>query len=889
MALTGTGIQIGSATQFGASIRYPRGLASDGTTVILFDANNGYTLNPTTGAAVKIGTLSSFDVSESQLRSACWNGTNFVFYGNSRRRLYTYDPDDGSVTDLTGELSIQGSATNPDVWGLAFLDGMYWALERQTDALYNIVGNELVQVGTANNYGLTGSPNIQAFTSYRAELIAASNGLDQLVRFNKTTGVATAIADSTLPDGSPEALVEHDGKLLMAGSATDALFRLYDVRWDETIDTIEVDEGGNGSRDLSTVSQDATGFEFAPNNTARSWLTISGMDLTITNAPDVTADTDYDVVVRAVRGSVHEDKTLIVQVIAAVAPPPPEDAVLDITVSPNSVTAGGIATVSFTFSKSVRNFTDAKVNVSTGATKGTLTDEGNNIWTMPVTAPSAGSGTVTVSVAEDVVSPGNNADSVQFAYTAPPPMLTVPGAPTGLTVDSATSNSLTISFTAGANGGAEITGHEVNVAEGTSPGTTWTPTGSTNTTHRVSNLKPNTQYTVQVRSRNSEGASHPSNSVTERTDAQIARVRAVPTHPTAPLQVNVELTPTTAKISWKTPTNGASLTGYEISYAEGATPGTTWIPTGSTRTRFFVKGLKRSTQYTWQVRGVTDSGTGTASRALTERTPIASLDNAIFFKECVNYFDQGARVSEYGNPSNVIRAVGDNDYRTFSREKDLVLDISVNGNPTRVDAVCVKGIGIEGHSAEPMGGTGVGYSNRMMPETVQNFEGTAVSTTVFGLQHDLYLLDQHFTATNVRMTFTGTDAKITEIMLLTFLLELDANGDFTEISPDYIDRSGVIHTGPDGGIRRSSPLGAERPKWETNYTVKIVPRKTLFESVDEFVYQMGENPNIVHAQEWTRYPARIHPASFLLTRVPTRLRGDDKLLGDVVQFRVGEQ
>ena len=56
----------------------------------------------------------------------------------------------------------------------------------------------------------------------------------------------------------------------------------------------------------------------------------------------------------------------------------------------------------------------------------------------------------------------------------------------------------------------------------------------------------------------------------------------------------------------------------------------------------------------------------------------------------------------------------------------------------------------------------------MMPATVKNWEGTEVSTVVAGFQHDLYLLDSHFTATSVRMTFTGTDAKIYEIMLLEF-------------------------------------------------------------------------------------------------------------------------
>ena len=67
----------------------------------------------------------------------------------------------------------------------------------------------------------------------------------------------------------------------------------------------------------------------------------------------------------------------------------------------------------------------------------------------------------------------------------------------------------------------------------------------------------------------------------------------------------------------------------------------------------------------------------------------------------------------------------------------------------------MKGIDIEGHSAEPTGGTGVGYSNRGMPSTMKNWEGTDVSTVVAGFQHDLYLLDSHFTATSVRLTFTG--------------------------------------------------------------------------------------------------------------------------------------
>ena len=67
MALTGTGIQIGSANDFDASLRFPRGMASDGTTCFLFSNNKGYTLNVSTGVATAIGTITNFGISESAL------------------------------------------------------------------------------------------------------------------------------------------------------------------------------------------------------------------------------------------------------------------------------------------------------------------------------------------------------------------------------------------------------------------------------------------------------------------------------------------------------------------------------------------------------------------------------------------------------------------------------------------------------------------------------------------------------------------------------------------------------------------------------------------------------------------------------------------------------
>ena len=201
----------------------------------------------------------------------------------------------------------------------------------------------------------------------------------------------------------------------------------------------------------------------------------------------------------------------------------------------------------------------------------------------------------------------------------------------------------------------------------------------------------------------------------------------------------------------------------------------------------------------------------------------------------------------------------------------------------------MKGIDIEGHSAEPTGGTGVGYNNRGMPSTMKNWEGTEVSTVVAGFQHDLYLLNSHFTATSVRMTFTGANAKIYEIMLLEFGIEIDANSDFTEIATNFVDREGVIHSDPGGGIAYSPSIGDQRDKWEIDYVVKVVPGKTMLETPEEFLYWRAKNRNHVHAMEPSLFPLRIFPAVFVGKSVPIRYRTDSKTSGEILSFRVAEQ
>ena len=140
------------------------------------------------------------------------------------------------------------------------------------------------------------------------------------------------------------------------------------------------------------------------------------------------------------------------------------------------------------------------------------------------------------------------------------------------------------------------------------------------------------------------------------------------------------------------------------------------------------------------------------------------------------------------------------------------------------------------------------------------------------------------------MTFTGANAKIVEVMCLEFGISIDANGDFTEIATNFVDREGVVHPDPGGGLVYDSPIGADdRDKWEVDFTARILPNKTLLQTPEEFLYWRSENKNHVFAMEPSRFPWRVFPATFVRRRVPVRYITDNKTGGEIINFRVAEQ
>ena len=974
MAFTGEVVRQGNSYRFGVDPEgsIPRAFASfAGEPYVITRDALVHITDLENGSGVLIQDNADYDLSDADPTCAFVYNDRMYFLNRADNILAIFDDP------LTGDVGIIDFYTGIQSPAGAASDGTtVWIYDSIFDTLYTINPDTAAttSLGPVGFDVTTPANNILGMFYYDGKLYLLDNGTELLFVIDDPSAAtleATVVDVAIVEFGVGQVGVNgggvHDGEAYMAGGNPDALYRFYNVRWNETIAAIEVDEGGNDSLDLSTVSKDATSFVFVPGYTAPSWLTISGNDLVITNAPDVTADTDFEPQVRAVRGGKHEETTLTVRVRdASVQPPmvtvPGAPTSLSLTATHNRIVAtwaaaannGGEApsrydvrinngqwidtgldlrhtfenlsaeteyTIDVAQVNSAGRGAVASASVTTDAAPVVITTPGaprslaltethNSIvarWAAAANnggeAPSRydvridGGGWIdtgldlthtfenlspttqyTIDVAQVNSAGRGNPATERVTTDAEPVVITTPGAPRSLSLTE-THNSIVATWRAAANNGGEAPSrYDVRIDGGQ-----WIDTGL-DLRHTFENLSPTTQYLIEVAEVNAAGRGTTA-SKSVRTDA----APVVITAPLAPQNLTVDLTATTAILKWAISGTGSPADTYEVSYAEGGTLGSDWIDTESLRTRFFIRRLKRGTRYTFAVRGRNSEGAGAASSPVTERTPIALLHNALFFKECVNALDNGERVSEHGNPSNIIRAVGDNDYRTYTREKDLVLNITVNGAPTRVDAVFVKGIGIEGHSAEPTGGSGAGYSNRMMPETIQNFEGTEVPTTVAGFQHDLYLLDGHFTATSVRMTFTGANAIITEIMLLEFGISIDANGDFTQIDLDSVDRSGRIDEGPGGRLRYSAPLGGERDKWEVDCTVRVVPGKTLLETPEEFLYWRADNRNHVFCMEPSRFPWRIFPAVFVGKSVPIRYRTDSKTSGEILSFRVAEQ
>ena len=266
-----------------------------------------------------------------------------------------------------------------------------------------------------------------------------------------------------------------------------------------------------------------------------------------------------------------------------------------------------------------------------------------------------------------------------------------------------------------------------------------------------------------------------------------------------------------------------------------------------------------------------------------EGSVLASLHNTLFFSEPLNY--EPGRITRRGT-SRIVTELTDNDKTTFSTHTDFDIDMAdADGNPTAFDYVGIiaKGQNIR-YFVTPIGGTGTGFSNRQIPETIKNIGGGTVSTVVNGFTYDLYPLPSRVTATSVRLQISGTNLEVYTVMLLKLGYELDANSDFIEMEFDRVDRTGQLAETPDGTIERDQVLGAEPFKFEAQYTIIMDGS-----DVDEWMDWTEANVNCAFAREFSRHPQDMFLAFFPTLEMPNGYLGLVKSVGETVEFGIAEQ
>ncbi|MGA1838633.1 fibronectin type III domain-containing protein [Herbiconiux sp. 11R-BC] len=188
---------------------------------------------------------------------------------------------------------------------------------------------------------------------------------------------------------------------------------------------------------------------------------------------------------------------------------------------------------------------------------------------------------------------------VSVPVTATP--VTVPGAPTSVTVTPADGSAVVAWNVPGDDGGSAVTGYSLEYRTGAGAWTTWPSSAVTPVT--VTGLTNGLSYEFRVSALNAVGTG----------PATVPATATPVTVPTVPTAVSVTPGDGSAVVTWGAPGDdgGSALTGYTLEYRAGAGAWTTWTSAAVAPTT--VTGLANGTPYEFRVSATNGAGTGPAA------------------------------------------------------------------------------------------------------------------------------------------------------------------------------------------------------------------------------------------------------------------------------------
>ena len=958
--LTGSGVQVGSATQFGVGFGGPTALASDGTTVFMFHLRRGYTLNPTTGVAVQVGGNNLGLSFNPRLSAAMYHNGEIIVHGTQNDELYSFDTTTYTLTAIGTGITIAGSNSSPVITGMTSLGGIIYVAEAFTDALMILdESNSVLTPVDADTvgYGLD-SPNIQSLGAYKGMLVGVnidSTAADiRLVELSTTDGSATAFNNVVPPDNAITGMVEHNDQLLAAGNDDDALFRMYDVLWDETIADLEVDEGDNETWSLADISQDVSIYSLQ--NSPPSWLSITGADtdLVATSAPSVSADTNYDVTVRATRSGINVDQTIRIVVKNTAATPPTNTAPVfadafytfsDVAIGVGEIVGTVAATdadndtlsysISGTDASSFDIDSDGEITVAVELTH-------SQIYAFNVVADD-GTDTTTVGVFATAIAaiPSNNApvfSETSYAFTG---IAIASGSVVGtvaatdadndtlsysltgidsgkfdidsdgeITVAVELTNSQVYSFNVVADDGTDTSSVGVSVtaiAAAATPPTFTAPasdyevderadttidsteffTGHTSLAFDTGYTAPSwitvsgldviitsapsviddTDYTVELTATNDDG------DVDGSITVSLQQIDPAPVISTlARIDINERGSDTIDLSSDLQNTDDLVITSGE-----------SWVSvSGFSLVITDAPDVGVDTDYTVNLRAESDATSETNTGFVIIRVVDVFASNEINSASLAN--QTFILFEKERNHTTTPAEAGDNDRSTSTSESTVVCDIrDPDGNATEFDHIFVKCSGADAYEIILDGGS---QGIRTIPAAIEAGAEppiSDISITRDGYQHDLLALETAISGASVSLTFTGSDIKINEVLILN--RSVVTNQNYARLDHSKIDVNSNLNQGTSGEVSRILSTRGDRLRWRSDCSVEFVD---IDEDGEVFLNWINANRHVVIAHDPQLFPWRVYRARFLGSRYNNPYLSKVLDQGESLSFQIQE-
>ena len=185
-----------------------------------------------------------------------------------------------------------------------------------TEPVANYEVNERADDSIDSTEFFTGHTSLTFRSGYSAPSWLTISGLNVVI-----TDAPDVLEDTdfTVP------LTATNGDGSVNGSITVSVQQIDPAPVFGTPNRFDIDEGSSSVFDLSGDLQNTESLAYQSGYSAPSWLTISGLTLVITDAQQVSQDTDFDVLLAAesTKTAATADRTVTIRVRDVAVPPPP--------------------------------------------------------------------------------------------------------------------------------------------------------------------------------------------------------------------------------------------------------------------------------------------------------------------------------------------------------------------------------------------------------------------------------------------------------------------------------------------------------------------------------------------------------------------------------------